>query len=435
MQELSEPKGGYKQTELGLIPNQWMITGLSQVGLLRAGGTPSRFRKEYWENGTIPWLSSGEVRNNIITSSDEKITELGLAESAAKLFPKGTVLIAITGQGLTRGRTALLSIDSTTNQSVVGIIHKKDVINNIFLWYYLQYQYWKLRSISQGTNQAGLNLELLGSYRILLPPIHEQEKIASIISKADELIQKTDQIIEQTQRLKKGLMQKLLIEGIGHRKYKSVRFGPHFLNYDIPDKWQVLTLKQSVRGDTPITYGIVQAGPHIPAGVPYIRTGDMSGDKLSIDDMLRTSKEIASSSRRSQVKAGEIVCALRGIVGKVLEVPEELEDANLTQGTARISPRHGIYNRYLLWALQSEYARKQFEIFSKGTTLNEITLEQLRAIKVAIPSDIKEQKDLSHILDRLESAIALQMKYKERLVMLKAGLMQKLLTGKIRVKV
>jgi type I restriction enzyme, S subunit len=113
----------------------------------------------------------------------------------------------------------------------------------------------------------------------------------------------------------------------------------------------------------------------------------------------------------------------------------ELEDANLTQGTARISPRHGIYNRYLLWALQSEYARKQFEIFSKGTTLNEITLEQLRAIKVAIPSDIKEQKDLSHILDRLESAIALQMKYKERLVMLKAGLMQKLLTGKIRVKV
>jgi type I restriction enzyme S subunit len=231
------------------------------------------------------------------------------------------------------------------------------------------------------------------------------------------------------------LLQELLIKGIRHLTYKSVVFGPKFLELNIPDKWQVMTLDHCVCNDTPITYGIVQAGPHIPDGIPYIRTGDMSGDKLSIKGMLRTSKEIASSFQRSQVKAGEIVCALRGIVGKVLEVPRELDGANLTQGTARISPRDEIDNRYLLWALRSEYARRQFEIFSKGITLNEITLERLRKIKVAIPPSIKEQKDLVKILDWVELSISLELGYKEKFMVLKKGLMQNLLTGKIRVKI
>jgi type I restriction enzyme, S subunit len=85
----------------------------------------------------------------------------------------------------------------------------------VFLWYYLQNQYWKLRNISQGSNQAGLNLELLNSYSISVPSLQGQEKIASILSKVDELIQETDELIEQTLRLKKGLMQRLLTKGIG----------------------------------------------------------------------------------------------------------------------------------------------------------------------------------------------------------------------------
>lgn len=107
----------------------------------------------------------------------------------------------------------------------------------------------------------------------------------------------------------------------------------------------------------------------------------------------------------------------------------------MTQGTARISPRQDIYPRYLLWALRSKYARKQFEILSKGTTLNEITLEKLRIIKVAIPLDINEQKDIVSMLDQIELALGIQLRYKAKVMMLKAGLMQNLLTGKIRVKV
>jgi type I restriction enzyme S subunit len=222
-------------------------------------------------------------------------------------------------------------------------------------------------------------------------------------------------------------MQRLLTKGIGHTKFKQTKLG------EIPDKWQVRTLEDCVRRDVPITYGIVQAGPNVPGGIPYVRTGDMSAGRLSKVDLLHTSVEIDSSYPRSRVKAGEIICALRGVVGSVLEIPEELEGANLSRGVARISPGHDIYRRYLLWALRSEYARREFDIFSNGTTFKEIPLAQLRTIKVAVPVDIKEQVGLATILDRLELVMDLRQRYEKKLMKLRAGLMQQLLTGKIRV--
>src|SRR5262249_50032507 len=113
----------------------------------------------------------------------------------------------------------------------------------------------------------------------------------------------------------------------------------------IPVAWGVRTLESCVISE--ITYGIVQAGPHLYGGVPYIRTGDMAGDRLVAEQMLRTSREIAARYQRSTVHAGEIVCAIRATVGKVLPVPPELDGANLTQGTARIAPKDEIDATFL----------------------------------------------------------------------------------------
>ena len=191
------------------IPEEWKIEALKYNAIISAGGTPSREKHDYWYNGTIPWLSSGEVNNNIISSSKEKITKIGLENSSARIFPKGCVLLAITGQGRTRGRTGLLKINSSTNQSVVGIeLGKK--IYNMYLWYYLQNQYEKLRNISQGSNQGGLNLKIINDYKILIPLIVEQQKIASILSNIDSLIQSQRNNKEKLEHLKKSLMQKLL---------------------------------------------------------------------------------------------------------------------------------------------------------------------------------------------------------------------------------
>ena len=154
---------------IGEIPEHWEVRKLKHVGSLNSGVTPSRFIEKYWDEGIIPWLSSGEVDYNVITSAREKITELGLIESSAKKFPKGSVLIAITGEGQTRGRVAILGIEATTNQSIVGIVQNNKIIYNYFLFFYLQSQYWHLRNFSHGSVQSGLNLEILRNYSISLP--------------------------------------------------------------------------------------------------------------------------------------------------------------------------------------------------------------------------------------------------------------------------
>lgn len=206
----------------------------------------------------------------------------------------------------------------------------------------------------------------------------------------------------------------------------------------IPKDWGVYTLESCVRPDAQITYGIVQAGPHIENGIPYIRTGDMAGDRLTLQGLLRTSPQIAASYRRSEVRAGEIVCAIRATVGKVLEVPQELDGANLTQGTARIAPRDEINNHFLLWALKSDYVKKQFALAIKGTTFSEITLENLRKIQIALPSSKSEQNQIAEILDTIDSTIAHTSTLIAKLKQMKAGLLHDLLTrgldenGKLR---
>lgn len=152
-----------------------------------------------------------------------------------------------------------------------------------------------------------------------------------------------------------------------------------------------------------ISYGIVQAGEHVPNGVPYIRVSDMTTGELTTEGMLRTSPEIAARFKRSTVQSGDIVFALRGEVGLVRVVPPSLEGANLTQGTARIAPVEGVNRDYLLWALRSKRSRRQFDILAKGSTFREITLADLR--KVLILERTDEQETIATVLNRLQKAI------------------------------
>ena len=202
----------------------------------------------------------------------------------------------------------------------------------------------------------------------------------------------------------------------------------------IPQEWEVKDLKEICKHD--ITYGIVQAGPDIENGIPYIRTGDMSGDELSINGLLRTTSFIASKFVRSKMQFGEIVFALRATIGKVLIVPKELDGANLTQGTARIAANEDIIkNDFLLWCLRMSYFNLQILQNQKGTTFFEISLTQLRRMKVYFPKDIIEQEGIIEILKKAEKNIADTRTELSKLQSLKTGLMQDLLTGKVRVKI
>ena len=199
----------------------------------------------------------------------------------------------------------------------------------------------------------------------------------------------------------------------------------------IPNDWNIESLQNLCRSS--ITYGIVQCGPHIPNGIPYIRVSDMNSSELNVDEMLRTSPEIASSFGRSKVEEGDIVYALRGKLGEVKMVGTAVAGANLTQGTARIAPNNNIDNRYLLWALRSPQALKQAIKEAKGSTFVEITLGNLKGITVPLPSSKEEQQKIAVALSDTDALISELEKLIEKKQAIKTATMQQLLTGKTRL--
>ena len=144
---------------------------LGDIYKISSGGTPSRKRIEYWENGNIPWLTTTEVTNGLITKTNEYITEEGLKNSSAKIYPKDSLVIAMYGQGTTRGRTAKLGIETTTNQACAVLYEKLTEFDTDYVWAYLKGQYDNLRRISHGSSQPNLTAADISNFVIPLPPL------------------------------------------------------------------------------------------------------------------------------------------------------------------------------------------------------------------------------------------------------------------------
>jgi type I restriction enzyme S subunit len=195
--------------EKNTIPENWNWYSLYDIARIGQGGTPSTTKKEYW-NGKIPWVRSGEVNWNRIISSSSTISEIGLNNSAAKLLPKDTVLLAMTGEGLTRGRSAILDIECATNQSVAFIIPEKHMLLSKFLFYYFRKEYWNIREIKKGSNQPGLNTSLIKNFLIPLPSIDEQAQIILEIEKHLSVIENSEKNISSSMIQSKILRDSIL---------------------------------------------------------------------------------------------------------------------------------------------------------------------------------------------------------------------------------
>jgi type I restriction enzyme S subunit len=173
---------------------------------------------------------------------------------------------------------------------------------------------------------------------------------------------------------------------------------------EVPEHWEVLELKHLKKERSSITYGIVQAGPHIDDGIPYIRTSDMAGDQLRIETCQRTSADIDEAYARSRVEAGDLVIAIRATVGKTLEVPTELHGANLTQGTAKFSPCAKVNAKFVKASFDADYCQSQIMSSAKGATFLEITLDALRRLRLVMPP-VEEQGEIAQYLAVATSGI------------------------------
>jgi len=186
----------------------WESSSLGRVFETTSGGTPSRSEASYWDGG-IPWITTSLVDFGVITEAEEFISEDGLNNSSAKLLPKGTVLIAMYGQGKTRGQVALLGVEATTNQACAAVL-PKDGIDPYFVFLNLAGQYEEFRKLSNSGGQENLSQGLIREFPFAYPLNEEEQKrIADCLTSLDDLITATTQELDALKAHKKGLMQQI----------------------------------------------------------------------------------------------------------------------------------------------------------------------------------------------------------------------------------
>jgi type I restriction enzyme S subunit len=174
----------------GVLPEPWLLTHIGMVGVVSNGSTPSRKEPSYW-GGAIPWVSSGEVANGVIHRTREKITEEGFNNSSVRLLPKGTVLMAMIGEGKTRGQSAILDIDACINQNIAGVVPVEGILDSKYLWFWFRREYENTRTKGNGSGPKALNCERVRELEVNLPPLAEQ---AEIVRRVEALFTLADRI-------------------------------------------------------------------------------------------------------------------------------------------------------------------------------------------------------------------------------------------------
>lgn len=200
------------------IPEKWKWVYLSNVGRWKSGGTPDRSKKEYYDNGNIPWLKTGDLNDGFINSVDECITQLGLDNSSAHINPTGSVLIAM--YGATIGKLGILNIPCATNQACCACVTEEKIIFNKFLFYYLLSQRRNLIALGAGSGQPNISKTKIINYLIALPPLEEQKRI---VAKLEQLLPLVDEYGKAYEKLEE-------------------------LNAEFPDKLKASVLQNAIEG-------------------------------------------------------------------------------------------------------------------------------------------------------------------------------------------
>ena len=199
--------------ELGVegIPDSWIKCRMGAIGTVVNGSTPSRKQSAYW-NGKIPWVSSGEVRNNVISTTREKISKSGYANCSVRLLPPETVLLAMIGEGKTRGQSAILEIEATINQNIAAIVVLHGLVESEFIWRWLQFQYNNTRERGSGSGPQALNCQRVREIPFVLPPLDEQKEISRRVNElfafADKIETQYKTAKQQVDRLPQSILAK-----------------------------------------------------------------------------------------------------------------------------------------------------------------------------------------------------------------------------------
>ena len=401
------PKG-YKNTEVGVIPEDWEVKAIGKYTDVTSGGTPSTLIREYWD-GPIRWMNSGELNLKIVYEVENRITELGLNESATKLVPKNCVLIGLAGQGKTRGTVAINKVELCTNQSIAAILPSDEVFYE-YLYYNLDSRYFELRGLSTGDGgRGGLNLTIIKNLLIPLPPTKaEQTAIATALSDADALINSLEKLIAKKRNIKQGAMQHLLKPKEGWEVKKLGEIAAFFKGKGLPKSH----LKENGKYKC-IHYGelFTKYKESISSILSYTNENENCFFSISNDVLMPTSDVTPNGlATASCIKQDGIILG-----GDVLVI--------------RILP--SILDGLFLSFYVSQNREKVMKLVS-GSTVYHLYGSDMKDFEISYPKT-EQQNEIATILSDMDAEIqALETKL-EKYRKIKLGMMQNLLTGKIRL--
>ena len=390
------------------------VVAIKSIADVSSGNTPSRRKSEYW-NGSIPWITTGELESGYVTASKECVTEKALKETALKLYHKGTVLIAMYGQGKTRGTAAVLGIEATVNQACAALTVHSGCPK--FLFYQLQNSYHAIRRLSNTGNQENLNAEIIKNFKILWPDELEQQKIAAILSTQDKVIELKEKLLAQKQQQKKYLMQQLLTG--------KLRLP------DVNGEWTSVKLKELLieRNEKNVEQNHRICSVAVSKGVV---------DQI---EHLGRSYAAADTSNYGVAHYGDIIYTKSPTGDFSLGIIKQ----NRMRENVAISPLYGIYKPisfstgYLLNIyFESTINTKNYltPIVQKGAK-NTIAISNSAFLenKIFFPMDEATQSRIAKIFELTDHEIDLLQKSIEAEKQKKKALMQLLLTGKVSVRI
>lgn len=433
-------KHGYKVTPIGTIPFDWKILAIGDATEVSAGGTPSTSNDGYWNPPEIPWMSSGEVHQRQVYTTDKMISRLGLQNSSARIFPKLSVVMALAGQGKTRGCVAVLEAEVATNQSLAAI-YPNTHFDTYYLLHNLDWRYKELRSLSSGEGgRGGLNLSIIKSIQVATPPLPEQKKIAATLTAVDKKLSVTARQITVTKTLKQGLMQTLFSRGIGmqdisghwvpHSEFKDSEFGP------IPEKWKCITLKI-------LCGGALQTGPfgsqlhaneYQDEGVSVLMPKDLVNNRANKESAAKISQGRAVQLEKHKVAKGDLLFSRRGDVTRFALIDDKSEGSLCGTGCLKAKPTKDHSPSYLSHLLQLDTVKQWLEQNAVGQTMPNMNTRILSSLPLVVPPTLAEEEEIAGILDSVDEKLNVLTTKQIHYQTLKRGLMQKLLTGEWRVK-
>ena len=404
-------KVGYRMTEIGEIPEEWSLDILeNEVEIMDSRRVPLSEVEREQRKGPFPYCGA----NGIIDYVDDYI------------FDEEAILLAEDGGSYGKFQNSAYLMDGKywVNNHAHIIKGKRGIVNNKYILYWLNYS--DINKYISGSTRAKLNQERLKSIPIPRVPLPEQQKIAEILTTADDEIQKVNEQITLTEQLKNGLMQRLLTRGIGHTRFKMTEIG------EIPEEWDVKKIRELRQN---IYYGITAKATKENTNLRMLRTTDIKNFKFDLNNLpFCQITEKRSDLSKYFLKRNDIIIARAGTVGVSILVEENLNNVLFGSYLIKIIfKQETIDMPFIHYYFQSQLYWNNISN-AQGSTIKNINLPFLNSLEIPLPP-IPEQQKIAEILSTVDNKLELLGTKRDKLNVLKKGLMNDLLTGKVRVKV